>query len=123
MSALEPLVALDRRTFIKTAVSAGALLVAVPLGWRPAHGAPSKQRPAEQWCVYVEIRPDNTVSMASPVMEMGQFMRTTGPMMLAEEMDLDWSLVSFTFDQPISMQRDAKGEVGYDMRRSAPAAA
>ncbi len=113
MSASMPATTFDRRTFIKTAASAGALLVTIPLGWRPARAEPSAPRPSEQWSLYVEIHPDNTVTMASPVMEMGQFMRTTGPMILAEEMDLDWSRVSFTYDHPIQLQRNAKGEVDF----------
>ncbi len=63
--------------------------------------------------MYLTLHPDNTAELMSPVMEMGQFMRTTGPMILADEMDLDWSLVTITRDAPVRMIRNAKGELAY----------
>jgi len=32
---------------------------------------------ASNWCVYVQIRPDDTVIMAPPILGMDQFMSTT----------------------------------------------
>jgi isoquinoline 1-oxidoreductase beta subunit len=104
---------LDRRTFLKTSVSAGALLIAIPLAARGDTGTKAL-KPSAQWCVYVRIHPDNSVTMISPVSEMGQFMRTTGPMLIADEMDLDWSLVSFSREMPVLMKRNEKGEIVYD---------
>ncbi|HZD54027.1 MAG TPA: molybdopterin cofactor-binding domain-containing protein, partial [Woeseiaceae bacterium] len=103
--------AIDRRSFLKATASAGALLMTVSLYPRTV-GA--KRVVGARWCVYVTIHPDNTVTMQSPIMEMGQFMRTTGPMILADEMDLDWSLVRFTRDMPVLLKRDDDGEVVYD---------
>ena len=48
------------------------------------------------WTVYLKINKDNSVEIASPVQEMGQHMKTTGPMLLAEELEADWSLVKCT---------------------------
>ena len=103
---------LNRRSFIIASASAGALLVSIPLVSRVASAKGSGGTRA-QWTVYVAVHPDNKVTMISPVMDMGQFMRTTGPMIIAEEMDLDWSLISFSRDIPVPMKRDEKGEVTY----------
>ncbi|HEY0682938.1 MAG TPA: molybdopterin cofactor-binding domain-containing protein [Steroidobacter sp.] len=105
---------LDRRAFLKVSVSAaGALLVTIPLPPRSLSAATRAAEVASSWCVYLTLHPDNTAVLMSPVMEMGQFMRTTGPMILADEMDLDWSLVTVTRDEPVRMIRNAKGEVDY----------
>ena len=103
---------LNRRTFLKASVSAaGALLITIPVPPRSLSAATRAMQASPSWCVYLTLRPDNTAELMSPVMEMGQFMRTTGPMILADEMDLDWSLVTITQDQPVRMIRNAKGEL------------
>jgi isoquinoline 1-oxidoreductase subunit beta len=107
---------LDRRSFLKAAATAtGALLVSIPLPPRSSLLAATRAVEASpQWSVYLTIHPDNRVDLVSPIMEMGQGMRTTGPMMLADELDLDWSLIAFGRDAPIYMSRNTKGEVIYD---------
>ncbi len=106
---------LDRRTFLKTSVSAaGALLISIPLPLRSLSAAARAVEASPSWCVYLTLHPDNSAELMSPVMEMGQFMRTTGPMILADEMDLDWSRVTVTKDLPVLLMRDAKGELTYE---------
>lgn len=106
---------LNRRTFLTASVSAaGALLISIPLPPRSLSAATRAAEASPSWCVYLTLHPDNTAELVSPVMEMGQFMRTTGPMILADEMDLDWSLVSFAKDRPTWFIRDAKGELAYE---------
>lgn len=111
---------LDRRSFLKaSATAAGALLATIPLPPRSSLLAATRAVEASrsepgQWSVYLTLHPDNRADLLSPVMEMGQFMRTTGPMMLADELDLDWSLITFGRDAPIYMSRNTKGEVIYD---------
>lgn len=106
---------LDRRAFLKASASAGALLLTIPLYSRGAFGSEQRTKVAnKQWTVYVTVHPDNKVTMVSPIMDMGQFMRTTGPMILADEMDLDWSLISFSGDIPTPMKRNEKGEIAYE---------
>lgn len=105
---------LNRRSFLKASASAGALLLTIPLYSVRVGASEGRTAARSNWCVYVKVRPDNTVLMVSPVMEMGQFMRTTGPMIIADEMDLDWSLISFSREIPTLMKRDEKGEVVYD---------
>lgn len=104
----------NRRTFLKASVSAaGALLVTIPLPPRSLSAATRAAEATPSWCVYLTLHPDNTAELMSPVMEMGQFMRTTGPMILADEMDLDWALVTVTRDEPVLMKRNDKGELAY----------
>ncbi|WP_075348608.1 xanthine dehydrogenase family protein molybdopterin-binding subunit [Algoriphagus marinus] len=45
--------------------------------------------------IWLKISPDNTVTAIIPHAEMGQGVHTTLAMMLAEEMDADWSKVKF----------------------------
>lgn len=110
MRAISRAPSISRRSFIIASSAAGALLITVPLSSRGASGRSSKHARLN---VYVAIHPDNAVTMISPVMDMGQFMRTTGPMIIADELDLDWSLISFSRDIPVPMKRDEKGEVTY----------
>lgn len=102
-----------RRWFIKSVVGTGAAIAigpALSLSAVANQASPGTKLP---WCVYVTIHQDNKVSMASPVMDMGQHMKTTGPMILADEMDLDWSLIEFTKDCPAWLNKDDEGNIGY----------
>ncbi len=106
---------LNRRTFLKVSASAaGALLISIPLPPRSLLAARAAEA-SSSWCVYLTLHPDNTAELMSPVMEMGQFMRTTGPMILADEMDLDWSLVTVTSDDPVRIIRNDRGELAYEL--------
>lgn len=50
--------------------------------------------PEQVWLTsWVGINPDNTITVLVPHAEMGQGILTSLPMMLAEEMEADWSLV------------------------------
>jgi isoquinoline 1-oxidoreductase beta subunit len=68
---------------------------------------------SEDWCLYVHINPDNSVIIYSPVSESGQHMKTTGPMMLAEEMDLDWKLITIADDCPTYLYRHTEHGISY----------
>jgi isoquinoline 1-oxidoreductase subunit beta len=46
-----------------------------------------------QFNAYVTINPDNSIVIQSPAAEMGQGINTTLPLIIAEEMDADWSRV------------------------------
>ena len=83
---------LSRRDFLRYSSTGSSLLLCVPL--LQASPKDSQATSAEDWCVYLEIKPDNQIIIESPVQDMGQHMKTTGPMMIAEELDADWSLVS-----------------------------
>lgn len=102
---------LDRRQFLKSSALAGGMLLSINLPMFRIANANTKA--SSDWCIYVEIKPDNSVVMASPVMDMGQHMKTTGPMMLADEMDLDWDKISFAEHCPAYLNKNEEGEIGY----------
>ena len=86
---------LNRRAFL---VAGGLLGGGLALGYfftpnRLAQTAVST--PEQIWLTsWVSINADNTITVLVPQAEMGQGILTSLPMMLAEEMEADWSLVS-----------------------------
>ena len=87
-----------RRGLITAGVVAGGALV-VGVALRPGHRAP-KLAPlvaADDEVLinaWLKIAPDNRVTAIVPHAEMGQGVHTSLTMMLADELDADWSLVS-----------------------------
>ena len=88
--------ALDRREFVKTGVTAGAALL---IGFRlDARGAPDEAQRQEKpqanpFDAWVRITPDNRITLILDKSEMGQGIMTALPMILAEELNLDWKQV------------------------------
>ncbi len=86
-----------RRAFISAGVVAGGVVV-FGVAIRPGNRA-NKVRgliakdDESVFNVWVKISPDNTVTAIIPHAEMGQGVHTTLAMMLADEMDADWSQV------------------------------
>lgn len=86
----------SRRTFVKVvAAAAGGLVIAfaVPYGprvWRRLTGASAA--PADP-NAFLRIGADDTVTVQLAHSEMGQGVWTALPMLLAEELDADWSRV------------------------------
>ncbi len=85
------LLKLTRRDFLALGATAGGGLA---LGtWLPAqgrHGAAESLQPG----AFVRIDPDGTVTIWMARAEMGQGVRTTLPMIVADELDADWSRVT-----------------------------
>jgi isoquinoline 1-oxidoreductase beta subunit len=80
----------SRRDFLKASATAGGgLLLSFAL---PSFGeAAGKGEAALN--VYVRIAPDNTITIVSKEPEIGQGIKTSLPMVVAEELDADWKQV------------------------------
>ena len=89
--------ALDRRSFLKTGAAAGAGLV---IGFYiPASAADDPAREQEKktpnpFNAWVHISPDNRITLILEKSEMGQGIMTAVPMILAEELCVDWKNVT-----------------------------
>lgn len=84
--------ALSRRQFLKLTSAAGLALGAFP---HLAMGQASSNalKPTQQPSAFVHIAPNGEVTVAINRLEFGQGVQTALPMILAEELDADWSLV------------------------------
>ncbi|MDM0113079.1 xanthine dehydrogenase family protein molybdopterin-binding subunit [Variovorax sp. J22R133] len=89
---------LPRRSFLKMTAMGGFALGVFPLhalaqdaatGSKPAAGL----KPVEQPAAFVQIAKDGTVTVTINRLEFGQGVQTALPMILAEELDADWSKV------------------------------
>ena len=79
--------ALSRRSFI---VTTGAFSIAVAFGARTETADAAAPYAPNAW---VTIGDDNIVTIVAPMVEMGQGVRTSLPLILAEDLDADWSKV------------------------------
>jgi isoquinoline 1-oxidoreductase beta subunit len=103
VSALADELNLSRRGFlIAGAGMAGGLVLGMPL---LASAAPGEER---RIGFFVEIQPDGHVTIGSNQPEIGQGTRTALPMMVAEELDVDWSMVSVR-QMPLGIVKTADG--------------
>ena len=84
---------LPRRSFLKLAGAGGLALGAFPhLAMAQAYDA-GALKPTQQPSVFVHIAPNGEVTVTINRLEFGQGVQTALPMILAEELDADWSLV------------------------------
>src|SRR5579872_4792616 len=89
----------SRRSMLKALGIAGGFVLAAPIMSRPAFAA--YQTGADKMPhgvvvdprVFVAIAPDGTVTIVAHRAEMGTGVRTSLPLIVAEEMDADWSRV------------------------------
>lgn len=96
---------LNRRQFIVAGAStAGALVLGVPQA-AATNDVSDDDRPLG---FFIEIRPDGHVIIGSNQPEIGQGVRTALPMLVAEELDVDWANVSVT-SMPLGIVRTADG--------------
>ncbi|QGW81978.1 xanthine dehydrogenase family protein molybdopterin-binding subunit [Variovorax paradoxus] len=89
--------ALPRRSFLKLAGVGGFAIGAFPhMAMAQADGAAKPAgglKPSQQPLAFVQIAPDGEVTVTHNRLEFGQGVQTGLPMILAEELDADWSLV------------------------------
>jgi len=86
----------DRRSFLKTGAAGGAaLLVGFHLSAHASSDPAQAQekQPVNPFDAWVRITPDNRVTLILAKSEMGQGIMTALPMILAEELCLDWNKV------------------------------
>lgn len=87
---------LNRRRFIAASLMASggiAFEFALPLG-ASAQDAPGGQDAPTIVTAFVRIMPDNRAVISAKNAEIGQGAKTSLPMMIAEELDLDWDAVT-----------------------------
>ena len=96
-AAMDGLDGLARRTFLKVSAASGFALGAFPLvasaQGAGAAPAPAGLKPFEQPSAFVRIDADGTVTVTINRLDFGQGVQTGLPMILAEELDADWSKV------------------------------
>jgi isoquinoline 1-oxidoreductase beta subunit len=85
----------SRRSFLKSTFLAGGGLM-ISFTWFPESGLSETPKDAglpDQWNElngYIKITPDNVVKIMAPNPEFGQNVKTSLPMIVAEELDVDW---------------------------------
>jgi isoquinoline 1-oxidoreductase beta subunit len=86
---------ITRRTFLRSSALAGGGLM-ISFSWLSEFGLADKFNGTdlpEQWNEingYIKITPDNIVKIMAPNPEFGQNVKTSLPMIVAEELDVDW---------------------------------
>ncbi|MBT9487298.1 MAG: xanthine dehydrogenase family protein molybdopterin-binding subunit [Rubrivivax sp.] len=84
---------LPRRSFLKIAAGSGFALGAFPGLVAAQAPAAVGLKPTQQPSAFVQIAPDGTVTVTINRLDFGQGVQTALPMILAEELDADWSKV------------------------------
>jgi isoquinoline 1-oxidoreductase beta subunit len=91
---------------VSTALGGGLLVQVACRGRAEAEGAPGSGK-ATAPSIFIRIAPDDTVHVTIPKSEMGQGVRTTLALLVAEELDADWSRVraeAASFDPRLGSQ-------------------
>src|SRR5471032_2815260 len=81
---------LSRRSFL---VTTGAVGVAFSFGGLPTDAFAAASDSAFKANAWVAIGGDGIITIVSPASEMGQGVMTTLPLLIAEDLDADWSKV------------------------------
>ncbi|HYF16653.1 MAG TPA: xanthine dehydrogenase family protein molybdopterin-binding subunit [Ramlibacter sp.] len=83
---------MERRAFLKVAAGSGFALGLFPVQASLSTGD-GPLKPTEQPAAFVRIDPDGTTTVTINRLDVGQGVQTTLPLVLAEELDADWSRV------------------------------
>jgi len=85
---------LARRSFLKLGAASGLAVGVFPLtAAAQAAGGAAGLKPTQQPAAFVQIARDGSTTITINRLEFGQGVQTALPMVLAEELDADWSLV------------------------------
>lgn len=84
---------LDRRSFLKVSVGSGFALGLFPALAQTPAGDAAALKPGQLPPAFVSISPDGIVTVRIGKLEFGQGVLTALPMVVADEMDADWSKV------------------------------
>jgi isoquinoline 1-oxidoreductase beta subunit len=94
---------IDRRRFLASIAAAGGTLA---LGFRIPSGPARAASTAPEITAWIVIEPDDTVIIRVAKSEMGQGISTALPMLVAEELECDWSKVRPELIEPhLSLRR------------------
>jgi isoquinoline 1-oxidoreductase subunit beta len=88
---------LDRRSFLKTGAAAGAGLIIgfhIPANAGEDPAQQQEKKTPNPFNAWVHITPDNRITLLLEKSEMGQGIMTAVPMILAEELCVDWKNVT-----------------------------
>jgi len=89
-----PTEGLPRRSFLKLTAVSGFALGAFPLGTLAQDAAkPAGLKPTQQPSAFVQVDKDGSTTITINRLDFGQGVQTSLPMILAEELDADWSKV------------------------------
>lgn len=84
----------DRRTFLQvSALAGGGVVIALAAPRVFTQGQPPQATPPPLPSTYITINPDNTFTIIAKNPETGQGVKTALPMIIAEELDVDWAQV------------------------------
>src|SRR5687767_9846569 len=107
---------LDRRSFLRiTALAGGGMVVAAyldPVARVLAQGQPQAPPITFVPSAFVKVTPDNIVTIIAKNPEIGQGVKTSLPMLIAEELEVDWATVRIEqadLDQSRYGQQNAGG--------------
>jgi isoquinoline 1-oxidoreductase beta subunit len=97
---------ITRRTFLRaSAAAAGGLFVSLYLDW-PAFAQQTPKPQVYPPDAFVYVRPDGKIVIQVNRLEFGQGVQTALPMLLADEMDADWSQVVAELAPAADVYRD-----------------
>lgn len=100
---------MDRRQFLKVSAAAGALVIATPnLSFGQINDDGSYGNLDSNLGLFVRIDADNTICIGYTVPEMGSGVSTALPMILAEELDVDFDQVKVDKLPPLLQEREGR---------------